>query len=146
MARKSSKKTRKPAPAAKRAAKAKPLVAASGSVRRERGVAKRAAKAKPLVAASASVRRGRGRARLDVTVPATPQLDAKLAVVAPRVPAFSLMDTMKRLSIANVEHAARLAACRTPMEFWFERMRFGQSLFAQWQSSVHSALPGSGMR
>ena len=53
---------------------------------------------------------------------------------------------MKRLSIANVERAARLAACRTPMEFWFERVRFGQSLFAQWQSSVHSALPGSGMR
>ena len=61
--------------------------------------------------------------------------------MAPLAPAFSLMDTMKRLSIANVEHAARLAACRTPMEFWFERVRFGQSLFAQWQSSVHSVLP-----
>ena len=89
MARKSSKKIRKPASRAKRAAKAKPLVAAAGSVRRERSltpaqVAKRAAKAKPLVAASASVRRGRARARLDATVPA----------VTPLAPAFSLMDTV----------------------------------------------------
>jgi hypothetical protein len=66
--------------------------------------------------------------------------------VAPLAAGFSLMDTMNRLSMANVEHAARLAACRTPMEFWFERVRFGQSLFAQWQSSVHSVLPGAGMR
>ena len=64
----------------------------------------------------------------------------------PLAPAFSMIDTMNRLSIANVEHAARLAACRTPMEFWAERMRFGQSLFAQWQASVHSALPGFGTR
>ena len=60
--------------------------------------------------------------------PAVAPLDAIGAA-----PAFSLMDTVKRLSIANVEHAARLAACRTPMEFWFERVRFGQSL-SQWQS------------
>jgi hypothetical protein len=113
MARKSSKKSRKPAPAAKRAAKAKPLVATSGSVRRERG-----------------------RSRPDGKVPAA----------APLAAAFSLLDTMNRLSIANVEHAARLAACRTPMEFWAERMRFGQSLFAQWQASVHSVLPRFGTR
>ena len=141
MARKSSKKIRKPAPRAKRAAKAKPLVAASGSVRRERGrspaqVAKRAAKTKPLTAASAPVRPERDRKRPDVTVPA----------VAPLAPAFSLMDAMNRLSIANVEHVARLAACRTPVEFWFERVRFGQSLFTQWQSSVTSVLPGFGTR
>ncbi len=66
--------------------------------------------------------------------------------MAPLAPAFSLMDTMNRLSITNVEHVARLAACRTPMEFWLERVRFGQSLFAQWQSSVHSVLPGFGTR
>jgi hypothetical protein len=136
MARKSSKKIRR-----KRAAKAKPLVAASGSVRRERGrkpapAAKRSAKGKALAAASASVRREQGRSQPNAQVPA----------MMPLAPAFSMIDTMNRLSIANVEHAARLAACRTPMEFWAERMRFGQSLFAQWQASVHSVLPGFGTR
>jgi hypothetical protein len=113
MARKSGKKTRKPAPRVKRAAKARPLAAASASVRREGG---------------------------------RPQPDAKVPAMMPLAPAFSMIHTMNRLSIANVEHAARLAACRTPMEFWFERMRFGQSLFAQWQSSVHSVMPGFGTR
>jgi len=75
-----------------------------------------------------------------------PQLDAKVPAVAQLASGFSMLDTMKRLSIANVEHAARLAACRTPMEFWFERVRFGQSLFAQWQASVHSIMPGFGIR
>ena len=113
MARKLSKKMRKPAPAPKRTAKAKPLSAAPASVRRERGRS---------------------------------QPDAKVAAVAPPAPAFSLMDTMNRLSMTHVEHAARLAACRTPTEFWLERVRFGQSLFTQWQSSVHSVLPGFGTR
>lgn len=126
MARKPSKKIRKSAPAGKRAAK----------IRKPAPAAKRAAKGKALAAVSASVRRERGRS----------QPDAKVAAVAPLAPAFSLMDTMNRLSIAHVEHAARLAACRTPMEFWFERMRFGQSLFAQWQSSVNSVLPGFGTK
>lgn len=108
MARKSSKKNHKLAPRAKRAAKAKPLVAASGSVRRE------------------------GRSRPDT----------KVATVAPLAAAFALMDTMNRVSIANAEHVARLATCRTPMEFWLERVRFGQSLLVQWQSSVHSVLVG----
>ena len=66
--------------------------------------------------------------------------------MAPLAATFSLMGTMNRLSMTNVEHAARLAACRTPMEFWRERVRFGQSLFTQWQSSVHSVLPGFGTR
>ena len=142
MARKSSKKIRKPAPRAKRAAKTKSLVAASESVRRERGgsaaqVTKRAVKTKPLTAASALVRHERDRK----------QPNAKVAVMAPLLaPGFSMMDTMKRFSMTNVEHIARLAACRTPMEFWFERMRFGQSLFTQWQSSVRSVLPGFGTR
>jgi hypothetical protein len=104
MARKSSKKIRKPAPRAKRAAKAKSLVAASESVRRERGrsaaqVTKRAVKTKPLTAASALVRHERDRK----------QPDAKVAVMAPLLaPGFSMMDTMKRFSMTNVEHIARL--------------------------------------
>ena len=126
MARKPSKKISKPALVAKRAAK----------IRKPAPAAKRVAKGKALAAVSASVRRERGRSQPDAQVP----------TVAPFATAFSLMDTMNRLSIAHVEHAARLAACRTPMEFWFERMRFGQSLFAQWQSSVRSVLPGLGTR
>ena len=56
------------------------------------------------------------------------------------------MHAMHRLALANIDHAGRLAACRSPMEFWFEHMRYGQNLFAQWQSSAQSVLPGFATR
>lgn len=92
------------------------------------------ARSKPLVADSGVVRRAPRPAR------------QRTKASQPSAEAFLLMDAMHRLAMVNIDHAGRLAACRTPMEFWLEHMRFGQNLFAQWQSSVHSVLPGSGSR
>jgi hypothetical protein len=92
----------------------------------------RTARSRPLVARSAAVRR------------APPRQRAKASESRPE--AFPLANAMHRLAMANIDHAGRLAACRTPMEFWLEHIRFGQSLFVQWQPSVRSALPGSGGR
>jgi hypothetical protein len=94
----------------------------------------KAARSKPLVAGSGSVRRAPRPAR------------QRTKAAQPSAGAFPLMDAMHRVAMANIDHAGRLAACRTPMEFWLEHIRFGQSLFEQWQSSVHSALPGAGTR
>ena len=88
--------------------------------------AKRAGRSKPLVAESGSVRRA-------------PRQRTKAS--EPSAAGFALVDAMHRLAMANIDHAGRLAACRTPMEFWFEHMRYGQNLVAQWRSSVHSVLP-----
>ena len=104
--------------------------------KRKPGKAKtgKTARSKPLVAESGAVRRAPRPARQSTKA------------LQPRSDAFPLMDAMHRLAMANIDHAGRLAACRTPMEFWLEHIRFGQSLFAQWQSSVHSALPEVGSR
>ena len=91
-------------------------------------------RSKPLVARSGSVRR------------APRQTRQRTKAAQPSAAAFPLMDAMHRLATANIDHAGRLAACRTPMEFWLERVRFGQNLLAQWQSSVYSVLPGPGTR
>lgn len=91
-------------------------------------------RSKALVAGSGSVRRAPRQAR------------QRTKAAQPSAGAFPLTDAMHRLTMANIDHAGRLAACRSPMEFWLEHMRFGQNLFAQWQSSVHSALPGVGSR
>ncbi len=103
---------------------------------RKAGKAKagKAARSKPLVAESAAVRRA-----------PRPSRQRKKASEPPAGALLS-MDAMHRLAMANIDHAGRLAACRTPMEFWLEHIRFGQLLFAQWQSSVHNVLPGSGTR
>lgn len=92
------------------------------------------ARSKPLVVASGAIRRAPRPAR------------QRTKASQPPAGAFLLTDAMHRLAMANIDHAERLAACRTPMEFWLEHMRFGQNLYAQWQSSVHSVLPGFGTR
>jgi hypothetical protein len=92
------------------------------------------ARSKPLVADSGAIRRAPRPARQRTKASQLP------------AGAFPVMDAIHRLAMANIDHAGRIAACRTPMEFWLEHMRFGQNLFAQWQSSVHSVLPGSGTK
>ena len=96
--------------------------------------AKRASRSRPLVSDSGSIRRAPRPARQGTT--------GSKALAG----ALPLLDAMHRFALANIDHAGRLAACRTPMEFWLEHMRFGKNLFAQWQSSAQSGLPGFGTR
>jgi hypothetical protein len=89
------------------------------------------ARSRPLVAGSGAVRRAPRPAR-------QPKKASE-----PSAGAFPLMNAMHRLAMANIDHAGRLAACRTPVEFWLEHIRFGQTLFAQWQSSAQRTVSRS---
>ena len=46
------------------------------------------------------------------------------------------VDTLGRAMTAYAELPARLLACRSPVEFWGEYLRFGQRLFSGFQSET----------
>lgn len=48
------------------------------------------------------------------------------------------VDTLGRAMTAYAELPARLLACRSPVEFWGEYLRFGQRLFSGFQSNTPS--------
>ena len=72
----------------------------------------------PLLTASASVRK------------ATP-VDKAPRAILPDLPnpAFTMFNSLARVTAAYVELPSRLTQCRSPMDLWREQMRFAQRLF-----------------
>jgi hypothetical protein len=80
---------------------------------------------KPLLAATADVRKTKPRAKAR----RSPSVEATATVI----PGLAAFDFMGRVISAYAELPARLAACRSPMDFWREQARFAQRILNQSQ-------------
>ena len=89
--------------------------------------AKRAAK--PLRAASSTVRKGEPGDR--PKVPPGPVASPTILN-----PASAMFEFMSRVTAAYVELPSRLAQCRSPMDFWGEQARFAQRILSECQSAT----------